>query len=284
MPLNTSIKISAIIITKNEAACIERCLMSLLWVDEIIIVDGASTDETLNIIQYIQATQFKNIHVYTHANWQGFGQQKNIALQYASYNWVLSIDADEVISAELAHEIRIKLNQKHISNPIDEDNNAHNYMYQIHRLNYFLGKAIQYSGWQQDKVVRLFHKDYAQFSNDKVHESVQPKNNNAHKKDVLNALFCFQAKIHHYSYTSFSQVLQKIDQYSTLGASQLHLQNKYQHIGIFKPIKHGLGAFIKSYIIKKGFLDGFCGFNIALMNGLSSYYKYIKLRYILAHI
>ncbi len=260
-------KISAIIITKNEQNCIQRCIESILWVDEIVIVDSGSTDATLNIIQNIQQTQFANIRIYTHTNWQGFGNQKNIALNYAKNNWTLSIDADEIITTELADEIMLVLNQH---------NNVNNtYMYKIHRLNYFLEQRINYSGWQNDKVVRIFHKEYAQFSNDKVHESVQPK------KLEYNKVVDFNFKIHHYSYVSFSQVLQKIEHYSSLGATQLYEQKKYNHISIVKPIVHGLTAFIKSYVLKKGFLDGFCGLNIAIMNGLSSYYKYAKLKYML---
>ncbi|MFM2343722.1 MAG: hypothetical protein RLZZ210_330 [Pseudomonadota bacterium] len=264
--MSNKYNVSVILITKNEAKNIKLCLNSILWADEIIIVDSGSTDGTLEIIQEI--SQDTNIiKVYQHTDWQGFGIQKNVALSYASNDYVLSIDADEVLSPELIKSIQnICLNST--NNNLDIINNS---MYKLLRLNYFCGKAVKYSGWQNDYVVRLFNKKYACFSNDKVHEKVILRSNNVKVNDnKLDGL------LHHYSYTSYSQVLNKIEQYSSLGAEQLYAKNKKS--SFFNAVTHGISAFIKSFIFKFGFLDASVGFNIAIMNALASYYKYIKLR------
>jgi len=250
--------ISAIIITKNEEKNIYKCLKSLTWVDEIIILDSGSNDKTLEI-----AKQFGNVKIYINKEWQGFGIQKNLALQYTKYDWILSIDADEIVSPNLADAV-----QKAINKDIKSIQDT---MYNIHRINYFCRKKVKFSGWQNDKIIRVFNKKYAKFSEDKVHEKVLSLEKHSDKIKVL----CLKGYLHHYTYTSFEQVLDKINNYSTLGAEQLHKINKKS--SFMHAFLHGLSAFYKSYILKLGFLDGSIGFNIAKMNSLASYYKYIKL-------
>ncbi len=269
-------KISIILITKNEEKNIKICLESLLLLgaQEIIIVDNGSTDNTLNIIKNIADNNIGiNIQTYIHSDWQGFGYQKNTALSYTANDYILSIDADEVVSLELCQSIQDIC----INNNLDDIESS---MYKIQRLNYFCGKQVNYSGWQNDKVIRLFNKKYAKFSDDKVHEKVIFNQNSHIQYDKQNnlAINCINGLLHHYSYTSFSQVLEKIDQYSSLGAEQLYKRNKKS--SFITAVMHGISAFIKSFIVKLGFLDKGVGFNIALMNALASYYKYIKLKQI----
>ena len=138
--------LSVIIITKNEAHDIRDCLNSVVWADEIIVLDSGSTDETLNI-----AKEFTP-NVYLSNEWQGFGIQKNRALAYATKDWVLSLDADERVDGKLKEEI-----QKILKSPKFE-------VYFISRLSSFCGRFIHHSGWRPDYVARLFKRGSAQFS------------------------------------------------------------------------------------------------------------------------
>ncbi len=256
-------KITIVLITYNESANIYRCLNSIIWADEVILVDSGSTDNTLNIAQ-----QFSNVKIFIQPQWQGFGYQKNFALEKASNDWIFSIDADEVVDETLANNIQKSVNYSITS--------IKRVLYYVSRCNYFFNKLVRYSGWNDDKIIRLFHRNYAKFSLDKVHEKVILKpQSNLYNLNELPELDCLDGYLQHYSYTSFEQVLNKINSYSSLGAEQLYKQNKKSNL--CKAIVHGLHAGFKTYVLKLGFLDGCIGFNIALMNALSSYYKYIKL-------
>lgn len=240
-------KLSVIIITKNESANIRACLESVAWADEIVVVDSASTDGTLEI-----AREFTP-QVHVHADWPGFGAQKNRALDYASKDWVLSLDADERVTPELRAEIEAVL--------LDARADG----YEIPRLSSFCGRFMRHSGWHPDYVLRLFRRGKARFSDALVHESVQLQGSKARLRQPLL----------HYSYRDFEDVLSKLNSYSSAAAAMLERRGKRGSLA--QAVLHGVWAFIRTYFLRAGFLDGREGFMLAVMNAENSYYRYIKL-------
>lgn len=239
--------ISIIIITKNEAHNIKDCLTSVSWAEEIIVVDSGSTDGTQDICR-----QFSNCRVID-TNWPGFGPQKNRALSYATRDWVLSIDADERITLDLKKEILDVVSTEAIGG------------YFIPRRSQYCGRFINHSGWSPDYVLRLFKRKKGTFSNDKVHEKVILQGTSAKLSHELL----------HYSFENLEQVLRKVDQYSTLGAEQMFAKGK--RCGIKTAILKGFWAFIRTYILRIGCLDGKQGLMLAISNAEGTYYKYAKL-------
>jgi len=241
--------LSAILITRNEAHNLHDCLQSLHgWVDEIIVVDSQSTDNTVEIAQQYGAK------VAQPSDWPGFGMQKNRALDLATCDWVFSIDADERVTPELAAEIKMILETGDASAA-----------YKLPRLSSYCGKFIHHAGWQPDYVLRLFKRGTARFSDDLVHERVvteQPVR--ALKNHLL-----------HYSYLNFSQVLSKVDAYSSASAKQAYARGKRSSVA--GALGHGAWAFLRTYVIRRGFLDGGHGLALSISNAETSYYKYLKL-------
>jgi glycosyltransferase involved in cell wall biosynthesis len=244
-------KISIIVITKNESHDIRGCLESISWADEIIVLDSGSTDETRNI-----ALEFTK-QVYVEENWQGFGIQKNRALAYATKDWVLSLDADERITRELRTEIEKVITEPHC-----------NTAFRIPRSSNYCGKFIKHSGWTPDYVVRLFRKDSAYFNNNIVHESLVIKGN----------IGTLKHQIRHYAFSDLEEVVDKVNRYSSAGAMQKFKQGEKSSFG--KAIRHGLWAFIRTFFIQAGFLDGREGFILAVSNAEGVYYRYLKLMYL----
>jgi len=243
------VTLSAIVITRNEAHNLQDCLASLRgWVDEIIVVDSQSTDNTVAIAQQHGA------QVSQPADWPGFGPQKNRALDLATCDWVLSIDADERVTPELALEIQHVLASAETG-----------VAYQVPRLSWYCGRFIQHAGWQPDHVLRLFKRGTAKFSNDLVHERVVTE------RPVVS----LQHQLLHYSYLNFSQVLAKVETYSTASAQQAYARGKRS--SIMGAIGHGVWAFFRTYVIRAGFLDGAHGLALSISNAETSYYKYLKL-------
>ena len=240
-------KLSVIIITKNEAENIRACLESVAWADEIVVVDSGSTDETVKICRELGA----KVHVH---DWPGFGMQKNRALSYASHAWVFSIDADERVTPEL---------QAQLINAMESESEDGFY---VPRLSQFCGKFIRHSGWYPDYVLRLFKKSAGRFSDDMVHERVMLKGNAGRLSSPLL----------HYSYLNVADVRRKTEQYARAGAMQM-LKNGKTAMLADAPLRAGW-AFIRTYIMRLGFLDGIAGFNIARMNFRTTYLKYRQLR------
>jgi glycosyltransferase involved in cell wall biosynthesis len=237
--------LSVIIITKNEAINIRECLESVKWADEIIVVDSGSTDDTVAICR--EYTQ----HVYVH-DWPGFGMQKNRALGYASKGWVLSLDADERVTPELRSEIENTL----------RDGNALGY--EIPRLSSFCGRYMRHSGWYPDYVTRLFQQNKGEFTNDLVHERVII--NGTVGRLIHNLL--------HESFRDLDQLLAKMNHYSSAGAEMLG--HKGRDATLTQAITHGLWAFVRSYLLRAGFLDGREGFMLAVSTAEGTYYRYAK--------
>ncbi len=239
--------LSVIIITKNEAHNIGDCLDSVAWADEIIVVDSGSNDGTQAI-----CNRYANCQLLE-TDWPGFGPQKNRALDQASHNWVFSIDADERVTPEL----RIELEQAMQKQNIDG--------YFIPRRSQYCGRFIDNAGWYPDYVLRLFKRSKARFSDDKVHEKVLVSGLHEHLNNPLL----------HYSFANLEQVLHKVDHYSTLGAKQLYARGKRATVG--KAVYKGIWSFIRTYLLRRGFLDGKEGLMLAISNAEGTYYKYAKL-------
>ena len=234
-------QLSAIIITKDEAGNIADCLDSLAFCDERIVVDAASSDGTLMIAKQ------KGARVATHS-WKGFGPQKNYALSLAQGDWVLSIDADERVTPELAQAIRAAI----------ESGKADGY--EIPRRNTFCGRVLRGS----DRVLRLFRRDKARFTDDVVHERVVCDGKVTRLDEPLM----------HFSATRLEDAIRRIDQYSTLGAEKLAASDR--KISALTGLTHGIGTFLRVYLLKLGFLDGAAGFMLAVANAEGAYYRYQK--------
>lgn len=241
--------LSVIIITKNEAANIADCLDSVRFADEIIVVDSGSTDQT----REIAASRGAKV---TLADWPGFGPQKNRALDLASCEWVLSIDADERVTPELAHEI-----QQELAHPRAD-------AYKIARLSNFGGRWIRHCGWWPDHVLRLFKRGTARFKDVAVHESVQTTSPVA----VLNGHF------QHYPYADLETYIAKINHYSSEAAAMMHARGK--QTSILGATGHAVWTFIRIYIMRRGFLDGKEGFILASMGAAGSFFRYNKLLFL----
>ncbi len=240
--------LSVILITKNEEANLKDCLESVSFANEIIIVDSQSTDQTISIAQSFGA----KVEITT--DWPGFGPQKNRALALATQEWVLSIDADERVTPELKAEILAVMNS---SNGLD--------CYAIPRSSWYCGRFMKHSGWYPDYVDRLFKRGTAQFSDHLVHERLLPHGSVGRLKNHFL----------HYSFRDFSQVLKKIDSYSTASAEDAFRRGKRSSIP--KAISHAIWAFIRTYFIRLGFLDGSQGLALAISNAEGTYYRYIKI-------
>lgn len=240
--------ISVVIITKNEELNIERCLRSVQWASETVIVDSGSTDHTLDICKKYNCNIIQT-------EWLGFGKTKQLAVQSASNEWVLSIDADEEVTPELQSKI-IELVQSPTTNG-----------YTIKRNSFYLERMIRYSGWQNDYPLRLFNKKMGQFNDAPVHESVVMNNGS-----TINAI---DTPLIHYPYPTIACHLNKINLYTSLGAEQLHQQQK--RVSLPYAFISGGVKFLKTYFIKGGFLDGKEGLVLATLSGFSSTLKYLKL-------
>lgn len=239
--------LSVIIITKNESQHIGRCLQSVAWADEVIVFDSGSTDNTVEICKQFGATVFIT-------DWPGFGPQKQRALDQASHEWVLSLDADEQISDELRQEIQTAM----LNNLADG--------FYIPRLSSYCGKQIKHSGWWPDYVLRLFKHSKGKFSEDVVHEQILVTG-------IINKL---NHPILHEAFINPEEVLEKINSYTSLGAQKLYSKGKKANLGL--AIGKGLWTFFRCYVLQAGFLDGEEGLMLSISNAEGSYYKYLKLR------
>ncbi|MES2283135.1 MAG: glycosyltransferase family 2 protein [Pseudomonadota bacterium] len=239
--------LSVIVITKNEARNIEGCLQSVSFADQIVVLDSGSEDDTCQVARHLGA------EVLEDSDWQGFGVQKNRALRLARCDWVLSIDADERVTPALKDEILKVIAES-----------SHD-VYSIPRLSSYCGQYMMHSGWNPDHVTRLFRRGTAGFSADLVHEKVLTD----HSVGLLHS------PLLHESFVNFEAVLDKANRYSTAGAQVLRA--KGQSASLFKAITHGVWAFFRTYVLRRGFLDGKMGFVLAISNAEGTYYRYLKL-------
>lgn len=245
-----SLGLSVILITKNEEKHLPACLESVLFADEIIVVDSGSTDATVAIASRYGA------RVTQTDDWPGFGPQKNRALALATFPWVLSIDADELVTPQLRNEItQVILENKHAA-------------FNIPRLSEFCGKPIRHSGWWPDYVLRLFKRDIGQFTKVPVHEHVEVS------VPAINLQNCLL----HFPYENLDALITKINRYS--GEAALAMAARGKQVGIPGLLGHSIWTFIRIYFIRRGFLDGRHGFVLAVTAASGSFFRYSKLMFI----
>lgn len=242
-------KLSLAIISLNEVRNIERCVKSVPFADEIVIVDSGSTDGTAELARSLGA------RVYVE-EWRGFRAQKQRATDLCENDWVLSLDADEALSAESAAELEALLNSDELS--------AHD-GYNFPRLSWNLGRWIHHGGWYPDLQLRLFDRTRASWQGgDKVHERVSAKN-----------IKRLQHPIFHYPFPDLAEQVSTNNRYSGLGAEELRAKGK--RFSVLKLVFKPISKFLETYLIKRGFLDGMPGFIIAVSAAYSVFLKFAKL-------
>jgi (heptosyl)LPS beta-1,4-glucosyltransferase len=241
--------VSAVIITRNEERNIERCLRSLSWAGEIILVDSHSTDNTVSI-----AEKFNCRIIST--DWLGYAKTKQLGVDQANSKWIFWIDADEEVTPELQAAIR--------SCNFSAD------AYEIPRKTFFLGKWIKHCGWYPGYVKRLFNRETCRFGEQVLHEDiVMPQGS---KPARINA------DLLHFSYTNLRQYFAKMNDYGKDGALELHRKGrKFKHSQL---VISPFWNFIRHYFIKRGFLDGTEGFIISVGSAYSSFIKYTNFYYL----
>lgn len=238
--------ISLVVITLNEEANIERCLKSVPFVDEIIVVDSFSQDRTVEIAARLGAKTFQE-------KWRGFGPQKAFATAQAKNDWILNLDADEALSPELAVEIVQKFSQ------LDPEAG-----YQFKRRSFHLGRWINHGGWYPDLQLRLYNKQYSNWDSAGLHEKVQ-----------VSKKLKMQHDLWHWVFRDLSHNVVTNDRYSTLGAEALWEKGK--GFSFFKLLTKPASKFIECYFVKLGFLDGMAGYIIAVGASYSIFLRYAKM-------
>ena len=239
-------KLSVTIITKNEEKNIARCLESVKWADEIIVLDTSSTDRTVEICRQFTDQVFC-------VDWHGYGKQKNLCAGRTSNNWVLNIDSDEEISSEGAEEIQAVLR-----------GDSKYTVYQFPRKNFFAQRWVSYGGWYPDQTSRLYDKTQVSFTESQVHEKLVPNENVGSLKNAIL----------HYSYSGMGDYIDRQNHYSTLYASEKigrGFRPGWSHLILRPPL-----AFFKNYIVRQGFRDGFLGFFLAISFAFYTFLKYAK--------
>ena len=240
--------ISAAMLVKNAERCLNEVLSSLSFVDEVVLLDNGSTDNTLAI-----AAQFPNVVVHHH-EFDGFGAMKNRVAQLAKHDWILSIDSDEIVSPQLAESIAAA------------DLSCPENIFKINRINYYRRRPIDVHSLSPDTIARLYNRRFTEFSNRAVHESLlMPEGANVQ---------LLLGDLRHYSFDNAEALITKMQQYSTLFAQQFAHTRRTSACDAFV---HGLAAFIKSYFLKQGFRGGADGLTIAVSRAEGAFYKYVKL-------
>lgn len=243
----TAPSLSFTIITKNSERTIEKCLESIKWANEIVVLDSGSTDHTIAICKKYTDKVFET-------DWPGFGPQKNRAIDKATGDWIFSIDSDEWLSNASRDEI-IKILQKNHGFSI----------FQMPRLNKYCGQWVRYGDVGRDKVTPLFKRGAARFNDNIVHEGLVTEG----RMGILkNPLF-------HDSYESLEALLQRMNMYTTLSAQSRFKNNK--KTSVLKAVFSSIWAFIKSYFFRVGFLDGKIGLIVSVSSAESSFYRHMKL-------
>lgn len=241
-------RLSVVLIARNEAGLLQECLESVAWADEIVLLDSGSDDETVEVARSFGALVFRN------AEWPGFGKQRQLAQSHATGDYILMIDADERVSPELRQSIENALKDP-----------QENTVYSLGRSNLFLGKFMRHSGWYPDRVNRLYPAHF-RYNDDLVHESLET--------DGARVL-PLQGDLLHLTCRDFFAFQRKQLGYAQAWATQRHQQGR--RCSFFSVISHTLGAFVKTWILRAGFLDGKQGLILAGVNAQYTFNKYAAL-------
>ncbi len=239
--------VSVVIVARNEAADIAACLHSVAWADERLVVDTGSEDATRELAAAAGARVLE-------CEWRGYGATKNWAFTQVEGDWILSLDADERVSEELAAEIQV----------VVRPDTGGTLAYEMPRRFHFMGRWLRHGGCYPDWQLRLFSRGRAEYGPELVHERLK----------VDGAVGRLKGHLDHYSYPTLSEYLTKLDEYSTLWAQQAHARGRrgrwYHSLSLAT-------GFAGRYVAKGGFLDGRAGLTWALLGGMHSYFKYAKL-------
>src|SRR5205814_1628972 len=237
-------KLTATVITRNEAANLPAALASVAWADEIVVVDSESTDETAAIARAAGA------RVEVRA-FPGYSDQKNVAASLAAHDWILSLDADERVTPELAGEIRRLL-----------ETDPPRRGYRVPRVSYYLGRWIRGTDWYPDYQLRLYDRRAGRWNGRRVHESI-----------ALNGEpGLLRSDLQHFPYRDISHHLSTIDRYTTLAAEQGAEEGRPATLaGV---VFHPPFAFLRNYVLKRGFTQGAAGLLVSVLN---SYYVFLKM-------
>lgn len=240
------LNLSLVVITKDEEKNIERCLRSVPFAKDIVVVDSFSSDRTVELAEKFGARVFQE-------KWRGFGAQKKFAVEKAQYDWILSLDADEAVGSELADEI-----QK-IFATLDPMTG-----YRIPRRSFHLGRWIGHGGWFPDLQLRLFNRKHSNWGDDLIHEHVR-----APKQEKL------KEELKHWVFDDLSDQVKTNDRYSGLLAAEMSRRGK--KFSLWKLCTKPPVKFIETYFWKAGFLDGMAGFLISVSASYSIFLKWAKL-------
>jgi glycosyltransferase involved in cell wall biosynthesis len=247
-------KISACLITLNEERNLPRCLASVApLVDEIVVIDSGSTDATPSIAEKFGARVI-------HQDWLGYVGQKNFALAQATHPWALSVDADEEISPDLAEAIRRVKSDPSAEGPAAPGG------YEFSRLVFYRNKWVRHGDWYPDRLVRLFRRDQARFTGGRVHE----------KLELDGDFLTLPGHLHHFTYENASDRAARCAKYAELWAQTAREENRCA--GLLSAPVHAAARFFKGYVLKRGFLDGAVGWDVAAGNAREVWLKYTLLR------
>lgn len=240
-------KLSVTVITRNEAADLGRALESVRWADELIVVDSGSTDNTVAVARrYTDRVKVQP--------WPGYVQQKNFAASLASHDWILSLDADERVTPELAAAIQAVM----AGEPAHPG-------YDMARVSWYLGQWIRSTDWYPDQQLRLYDRRRARWAGQYVHEHV----------DVQGTTGRLSGELQHYPYRDIAEHLETIDRYTTLSARQMYESGR--RAGVLQQAIHPPAAFLRNYLLRGGIREGGPGFTISALNAYYVFLKFAKL-------
>jgi (heptosyl)LPS beta-1,4-glucosyltransferase len=240
------LKISVAIITLNEAEALDRCLASVAFADEIVVLDQGSVDATSSVCERHGAKLLQT-------EWLGFGRTKQKAVDHCRNRWVLSVDSDEEVTPVLRAAIE----------SLDED--PVESAFTVNRLSRFLGRWIRHCGWHPEHVVRLFDRQRAAFNDKQVHESIESDGELGSLPGLLN----------HYTYESMEQYIEKLNRYTTLAATEMHAAGRTADL--WQAIVRAEATFWRMFILQGGVRDGWVGAVLCWSSGFSVLTKYVKL-------
>jgi glycosyltransferase involved in cell wall biosynthesis len=240
-------QLSIIVVAKDEAINIAECVRSARFADEVIVLDSGSSDGTPEL------ARAEGARVVVTPDWPGYGPQINRGIDMATGDWIFSLDADERISPELAAEIRQAIERSDVNG------------FRVPRSSMYCGRFMRHGGWSPDYTWRLVRRGRGRFTDHFLHAHLQ----------VQGPTGALEHPIIHYSFRSLEAVLEKVNRYSSANVRDMQASGRKGSLG--RAIGHGLWAFIRTYLLQLGFLDGRWGFMLAVSNAEGTYYRYLKL-------